>query len=335
MRVRKSVLGLVALGIGSEMTWLFGTPSARQTKRGVRWVLRTPKRLHRLGFPEEQEVGVDEGGKLEDGVESFHRAVRNREAFLLKVLPGSGIERLLRGSLRAREEPRRLALPLYVKLNGRLEAVDLVKGKRGAYAVFNGKRVPVKAEMSEKSASAVKAELERRGFKVLTVRGKRRKDGGGERSEGGLYSVPWDFTAHASGFILARSREEIVKRMLPYLLRAPPEKRSYLVQIMDNMRMALSDILDPQLKFTVQIGFKELKPWLMPRERCETLEKFKESLKSLFRSFFLEPYNLKPGTVEKCVHWWLYQDALFYLKRLLTQTQRPSLLSPGQNLPRA
>jgi hypothetical protein len=335
MRVRKSVFGLVTLGTREpgkhEIKWIFGTPSARQTKRGVRWTLRTTKRLQKIGLPEEQEVGVAEG-RLEGGkselTSNFLKAVREgfagREAYLLKILPGSEIERLLRDSLRAEDKPKRLALPLYVKLNGRLEAVDLVRGKRGAYVVFASERVPVKADLTVKAALAAKAELERRGFKVLTVRVKkaRKKDSGGERSEGGLYSVPWDFTVHASGFILAKSRGEIVSRMLPYLLRAPPKKRSYLVQIMDEARMALSGILDPQLKYCIQIGFKELKPWLMPRERCEALEKFRESLLSLFRSFFLEPYNLKPGTVEKCIRWWLYQDALFYLKRLLENAQR-------------
>jgi len=85
--------------------------------------------------------------------------------------------------------------------------------------------------------------------------------------------------------------------------------------------MALTGILDPQLKYTVQVGFKELKPWLMPRKHCETLEKFKESLHSLFRCFFLEPYNVKPGTVEKCVRWWLYEDAKLYLEKLLEKAQ--------------
>lgn len=105
--------------------------------------------------------------------------------------------------------------------------------------------------------------------------------------------------------------------MLPYLLRAPPKLRDRLVELMNYTRMALSGILDPQLKHYVQIGFKELKPWLMPRSRCDSLEKFKESLLSLFKAFYLEPENVKPGTVEKCIRWWLYHDALFYLKRLL------------------
>jgi ribosomal protein S24E len=337
MRVRKSVLGLAALGIREsepkqepkqEFKWLFGVPSARQTKRGVRWTLRTPKRLQKIGLPEEREVGVAEG-RLEGGkselTSSFLKAVREgfagREAYLLKILPGSEIERLLRGSLRAGDKPKRVELPLYVKFNARLEAVDLVRGKRGAYAVFEGERVPVKEEVSEKAAAAVKAKLESRGFKVLTVKVRRKKGRSEEHGEGGLYSVPWDFTAHASKFILARDRDQIVRRMLPYLLRAPPRLRPRLVEVMDRTRMALSGILDPQLKYTVQVGFKELKPWLMPRQHCETLEKFKESLHSLFRAFFLEPYNLKPGTVERCLHWWLYQDAKLYLRRLLEKAQ--------------
>ncbi|MGB9672243.1 MAG: hypothetical protein ACPLZY_03760 [Candidatus Norongarragalinales archaeon] len=344
MRARKSVLGLVALGLREsepksvpkqEFRWFFGVPSARQTKRGIRWTLRTPKRLQKLGLPSEVEVGVVEGrlndlrtkGEL---VSSFLKAVRSADfarAHLLKVLPGSELHRLMRGPLKAEEKPKRLALPLYVKLNGkfadgsgeRLEAVDLVKGSRGEYAVFASYRVPVKADHSVKAEETVKAELKRRGFKVLTVKVKSRRKGKSneEHSEGGLYSEPWDFTVHASKFILARSRDEIVRRMLPYLLRAPPQKRSYLVQIMDETRMALSGILDPHFKRCVQVGFEELKPWLMPRSRCETLEKFMESLLSLFRCFFLEPYNLKRGTFGKCIRWWLYQDALFYLKRLL------------------
>jgi len=334
MRARKSVLGLVALGTREpgrrEIKWYFGTPSARQTKRGVRWTLRTAKRLAKLGFPEEQPVGVDEGGKLqgetkEELIKSFYRAAKSREAYLLKVLPGSGIERLLRGPLKAEDKPKRLELPLYVKLGGnggeRLERVELVKAKRGVYAVFGSEKVPVKAEVSEKAAEAVKAELKARGYKVLTVKVKGRKGGEKVQQFNGLYSHPWDFTAHASAFILAKDRGEIVRRMLPYLLRAPPQLRSRLVELMDRTRMALSGITDPQLKYTVQVGFRELKPWLMPRERCETLEKFKESLRSLLRAFFLEPYNVKPGTLEKCVRWWLHQDAKLYLEKLLEKAQ--------------
>lgn len=138
MRVRKSVLGLAALGIREsepkqEFKWLFGVPSARQTKRGIRWTLRTPKRLQRLGLPAEVEVGVVEG-TLEDLktkgelASNFLKAVRSsyRDVYLLKVLPDSEIERLIRGPLKAEEKPKRLALPLYVKLNGRLEPFDLV-----------------------------------------------------------------------------------------------------------------------------------------------------------------------------------------------------------------
>ena len=335
MRARKSVLGLVAFGTREPggIKWYFGTPSARQTKRGVRWALRTAKRLVKLGFPEEQPVGVDEGMRLQSGkaelVESFYRAARSgyadREVYLLKVLPGSGIERLLRGPLKAEGKPKRLELPLYVKLGGnggeRLERVELVKAKRGVYAVFGSEKVRVKAEVSEKAAEAVKAELKARGYKVLTVKVKRRKGGEKVQQFNGLYSHPWDFTCHASAFILAESRGEIVRRMLPYLLRAPPQLRSRLVELMDRTRMALSGITDPQLKYTVQVGFRELKPWLMPRERCETPEKFKESLRSLLRAFFLEPYNVKPGTLEKCVRWWLYQDAKLYLEKLLEKAQ--------------
>jgi hypothetical protein len=330
MRARKTVLGLVVLGThepGHEIKWFFGTPSARQTKRGIRWTLRTAKRLIKLGFPEEQPVGVDEGLRLQgvkaELIKSFYRATENgfADAYLLKVLPGSGIERLLRGPLKAEDKPKRLELPLYVKLAGRgeehLERVELVKAKRGVYAVFGSEKVPVKAEVSEKAAEAVKAELKARGFKVLTVKVKRRKGGEKNQQFNELYSHPWDFTCHASAFILAKDRGEIVRRMLPYLLRAPPQLRGHLVQLMDRTRMALSGITDPQLKYTVQVGFREMKPWLMPRQHCETLEKFKESLHSLFRAFFLEPYNVKPGTVEKCVRWWLYQDAKLYLKRLL------------------
>jgi hypothetical protein len=316
-----------------EIKWYFGTPSARQTKRGIRWTLRMAKRLVKLGFPEEQPVGVDDGVRLQgekaELIKSFYRATKNgfADAYLLKVLPGSGIERLLRGPLKAEDKPKRLELPLYVKLGGRggehLERVELVKAKRGVYAVFGSEKVPVskKAEVGEKAAEAVKAELKARGFKVLTVKVKRRKGQQYTEEYTGLYSHPWDFACHASAFILAKDRGEIVRRMLPYLLRAPPQLRGRIVELMDRTRMALSGIADPQLKYTVQVGFKELKPWLMPWERCETLEKFNESLHSLFRAFFLEPYNVKPGTVEKCVRWWLYQDAKLYLEKLLEKAQ--------------
>jgi hypothetical protein len=133
MRARKTVLGLVALGThepGPEIKWFFGTPSARQTKRGVRWVLRTTKRLKKLGLPQEQQAGVDEGGKLQSGktelVESFYKAVRSgyadREVYLLKVLPGSGIERLLRGPLKAEDKPKRLELRFTLNLQENLSA---------------------------------------------------------------------------------------------------------------------------------------------------------------------------------------------------------------------
>jgi len=346
-------LGWRVRGSGAELSWVFGVPSARKTKRGIRWTIRTPKRLQKLGLPVEVEVGVGEGNieglkDPSDLASSFGKAVSNLssggyEVYLLKVLPESEIMRLIRGSLKPEKPPRRRILPLYVKLDGRLEGVELVRSGRRVHAAFGRESVPaegsawrIMAGPEQAVVPLIKRELERRGFKVLLVRQKRRKKKPEpeNKPKDKLYSVPWDFIINASKFILAKSREEIVRNVLPYLAQAPSDRRGYILERMDNMRMALSGILDPRLKHCVQVRFKELKPWLMPRSRCENLDKFKRSLESLMRAFFLEPYNLKPGTVQKCIKWWLYQDALFYLKRLL-ESEGIVQREPPKSLPKS
>ena|GEM_PF-3876216 len=229
-RLRRKALGVVALGYrekkyGAAFTWVFGTPSARPVKDGVKWVLRTPKRLIEAGLPWEFNVGVDAEADVKalnaDLTASFSRALKDFatrskacEVKCLKVLPGSEIMRLIRRR-RSRKIPNLRLLPFMVKCEDGLAEVTLVHDRR-RYVHAKLKKLKglkasqVKPPFLEFAVKAnaewlmtapdkevvpiVKAELEKRGFKILLcgrVRKGRRKAKGRVKQ-----GVRWVYTAH-------------------------------------------------------------------------------------------------------------------------------------------
>jgi len=354
-RVRRKILGLVALGVRprkyrAKFEWIYGVPTVRQVKEGVSWTLRTPARIVKLGFKEENYLGVIEADTpLREATKSelaelfykmMHKWVKEKEkegfeAVWIKILPHSKIVKLLRGRSKVRDENTSIAtLQLLAKNPQGLWQVFYEHGRRG----IRLKLMPLKQDNEcavkkitlprnvsklEKTAllKVVKETLKKEGFQPLVYRvprtkGRKRK----EQAEAYRHVAPWDFVHKFLTIACTKDEHTLMRVAKDILMRAAPERRGVLYSAIREIWPLLQARFDYLYMKSMQRyfkwTFKHLRPFLMPYHRCNDLDAFNEAFSVLARQCML----LRDEAID--IYWrarryWLHQDAYHFLERLL------------------
>jgi len=361
-RLRKKAYGLIAIGVRSrkyraKFEWVIGTPTVRAIKGGLKWAIRTSKRLVDKGFKHELDLAVVEGAydlknmTKEELNECFLRAVhkfmrmKHEEGFEVewfKVLLYSKLALILRGKLKPKSETceKQQTLPVYAKRGELLYEVTLCNKGRGMHIKLkplnlikigegkgagSRKEATIKKGVNELKGKSLKKTLkilrqllEAHGFTMLKYKTSSRRKTKTEQMPRGWIKTPWDFSIFAKGLIRASSEEKLKKLMVPLLLEAPIQVRGFIMECMLEMWRKLHWRYDPAIGRPVdKITFNELRKWLMPYGRCDNIDTFDDAFRSLMRCFELDETVMDRQTYIKARYWWLYQDALHYVKKLL------------------
>jgi hypothetical protein len=364
-RSRRHAAGLIALGFREQkwhahLKWVFGVPSMRQVKKGIRVTLRTPSRLIEFGQPAEIDLCVletdDKLASMSDkqleytAMDALHTLAveklgENIEVRWIKVLPLSRIAKLLRGR-------QSKALIFYRRVfmiakctqenNTLLAEVSLNECEKRAYVNFQP--IPTYPAYSKSEAfsqsllvhedaaelmsqsfrrtrAIVKETLEANGFQVLMMKVPHlgRKKQNAEKAGPFLRHAPWDFVHVGCWLKYVDSKELLHKKLIPVILEAPVENRGYILKAAEDIWPFLHRRNELRGRESVEIPFRFVKPWLMPYERCDDIDSFKEAYKSVAQCFEIDLWDMEEHKrlFRKALHWWLYRDACHYLLNVL------------------